>query len=310
MTPTSSEKAKPNLTESKFRPCGEPIFNVLIVKDLFKTMLCLIKFFEKITLHHHPLRVSLYRRFMREFPFTPYSYRASIDAVVRPQYAFCIIEAAKMAKDMGLEKISILEFGVAGGNGLVNIEGHVREVEKEFGIRCEIYGFDSSEGMPSSIDYRDILYTWGEGFYKMDRPALEHRLKTAKLIIGDVKNTARNFCAKYSPAPIGCVFFDVDYYSSTLAAFEIFNTASETRLPRVACHFDDISCTNEFLGELCAIKEFNSTHKKLKISPHHMLSEMRRVTMPWNKEIFFFHDFDHPQYNTCYRDNYQLPLEP
>ena len=122
---------------------------------------------------------------MREFPFTPYSYRASIDAVVRPQYAYCIIEAAKMAKDMGLEKFSIIEFGVAGGNGLVNIEQHVQEVEKEFGVKCEIYGFDSAEGMPPSNDYRDVLYMWGKGFYKMDREALERRLKTAKLVIGD-----------------------------------------------------------------------------------------------------------------------------
>ena len=85
-------------------------------------MLRLIKFLEKAALHRQPLRIAMLRRFLREFPFTPYSYRASIDAVVRPQYAYCIIEAAKMAKDMGLEKFSIIEFGVAGGNGLVNIE--------------------------------------------------------------------------------------------------------------------------------------------------------------------------------------------
>jgi hypothetical protein len=273
-------------------------------------MFQLIKIFENIALHPHPLRVSLFRRFMRVFPFMPYSYRASIDAVVRPQYAYCIIEAAKMAKDMGLEAISIIEFGVAGGNGLVNIEGHVREVEKEFGVKCEIYGFDSAEGMPSSSDYRDVLYMWGEGFYKMDREALERRLTTAKLVIGDVNDTAKSFFDDHTPAPIGCIFFDVDYYSSTLAAFEIFNTTSENRLPRVACHFDDISGTNKFLGELCAIEQFNDTHESTKIAPLHMLSELRRVAMPWNKEIFYFHDFDHPQYNTCYRNIYQLPLEP
>ena len=272
-------------------------------------MLRLIKFIEKITLHQHPLRVSLLRRLLREFPFTSYSYRASIDAVVRPQYAYCIIEAAKMAKNMGLKRISILEFGVAGGNGLVNIEDHVQEVEKEFGIQCEIYGFDSAEGMPASKDYRDVLYTWGEGFYKMDREALERRLKKAKLVIGDVKHTVKSFFDQYDPAPIGCVFFDVDYYTSTLAAFEIFNTTSVNRLPRIPCHFDDISGTNEFLGELCAIKKFNDSHETMKIAPHHMLSDLRRIRMPWNKEIFYFHDFKHPDYNTCYRNNYQLPLE-
>ena len=93
-------------------------------------------------------------------------------------------------------------------------------------------------------------------------------------IIGDVKDTAKTFFEEYSPAPFGCIFFDVDYYTSTLAAFEIFNTDSKNRLPRVACHFDDISGTNEFLGELCAIKEFNKTHETMKIAPHHMLSEL------------------------------------
>ena len=71
----------------------------------------------------------LLRRLLREIPFTLYSYRASIDAVVRPQYAYWIIEAEKMAKDMGLKKFSIIEFVGAGGNGLVNIEQHVQEVE-------------------------------------------------------------------------------------------------------------------------------------------------------------------------------------
>ena len=161
-------------------------------------MLRLIKFLEAIALHQQPLRVSLLRRILRKFPFTPYSYRASIDAVVRPQYAYCIIEAAKLAKNIGLKTISIIEFGVAGGNGLVNIENHVLEVEKEFGINCEIYGFDSAAGMPASQDYRDVLYTWGEGFYKMDQNTLENRLNSAKLIIGDVKDTTKTFFDKYS----------------------------------------------------------------------------------------------------------------
>ena len=32
-------------------------------------------------------------------------------------------------------------------------------------------------------------------------------------------------------------------------------------------------------------------------------------TTLWNKEIYYFHDFDHPHYNTCYRGDYQLSLE-
>jgi len=43
---------------------------------------------------------------------------------------------------MGLKKFRIIEFCVAGGNALINIEQHVEEIKKEFSIDCEAYGFD------------------------------------------------------------------------------------------------------------------------------------------------------------------------
>jgi hypothetical protein len=51
--------------------------------------------------------------------------------------------------------------------------------------------------------------------YEMDRDALERRLKHAKLVIGDVRDTCATFLQEYQPAPIGCMFHDLDYYSST-----------------------------------------------------------------------------------------------
>lgn len=267
-------------------------------------------FLEKIILHPHPLRITLWRQLMRRFPVASFSYRASIDAVIRPQYAHCILEAATLARDMGLGKFSIIEFGVASGAGLVCIERHVKEVEKEFGVACEVYGFDTGEGMPPSTEPRDMLYAWGTGFYRMDRAALEKRLQFAKLVIGNVKDTCEDFFARYKPAPIGCILFDLDYYTSTKAALQILEAGPETRLPRITCHLDDISHTNEFLGELCAIREFNETHDTIKIAPDYMFREMRRVPMKWNMEIFTVHDFAHPQYNQCYRGDRQMPLKP
>ncbi len=267
-------------------------------------------FLERAALHPQPLRVALLRCVVREMKIGTYAYRASIDAVVRPQYAYCIIEAAKLARDMGLSRISAIEFGVAGGNGLVNIETHVAEVRKEFGVDFEVYGFDSGLGMPASDDYRDVLYTWGEGFYEMDRPALEKRLSFARLVIGDIRETARTFHQRYKPAPIGCCFFDMDYFTSTTAAFGVFDTIHEQLLPRIPCHFDDISCTNAFLGELCAINDFNDRHETVKIAAHHLLRDTRRVPMAWNDEIYYLHDFAHPRYNECFRNRQQLRLEP
>ena len=190
----------------------------------------------------------------------------------------------------------------------MNIEEHACHIEREFGIEFEIYGFDSGEGMPPSNDYRDVLYFWAAGFYKMDRTALEARLSKSTLILGDVHETCKTFIEKYDPAPLGCIFFDLDYYTSTVPTFQIFDAPSDKHLPRVPCHFDDISSTNEFLGELCAIKDFNETHEMRKIAPIHMLAQLRRISMPWNHEVFCFHAFDHPRYNECHRGNQELHL--
>jgi hypothetical protein len=61
------------------------------------------------------------------------------------------------------------------------------------------------------------------------------------------------------PYPVGFVAFDLDYYSSTTVAFRVFE---KEHLPRVHCYFDDTiwpesAYHNEYIGELCAIREFN-----------------------------------------------------
>ena len=71
--------------------------------------------------------------------------------------------AAILAKQLGYSKISAIEFGVAGGKGLIIIEKHAQEIFDEIGIEFEIYGFDLEKGMPPSDDYRDLLY---QGFPK------------------------------------------------------------------------------------------------------------------------------------------------
>ena len=78
----------------------------------------MIKALEQIMLHPYPLRIALWKRLVRQLNIGRFEYRASIDAVIRPQYAYCMIEAAKLARDHGIKKISAIEFGVAGGNGL------------------------------------------------------------------------------------------------------------------------------------------------------------------------------------------------
>jgi hypothetical protein len=105
----------------------------------------------------------------------------------------------------------------------------------------------------------------------VDVPKLKDRLKSAGLIPGDVAQTLRGFAEQENPPPIGSMAFDVDYYSSTVTALEIFETNHRYLLPRVACYFDDMVgdidwAYNEFTGELLAIKEFNASHESIKVA--------------------------------------------
>lgn len=251
----------------------------------------------------YPLR-KLIVKFIETTKFNniiPYEIRMNYDLLSRTWYGYSIFHAAKMAKSLGYKSISILEFGVAGGNGLVNIEKHVNEIKKIINIDFEIYGFDLETGLPPPKDTKDLSYHWQQGFFKMKKGELQKKLKISKLVLGDVKETCPLFIAKYKPAPIGCIFIDLDYYSSTVDALKIFDGPDDYFLPRVICYFDDILGTedelyNEFSGELAAINEFNSIHPKKKLSKLRCLYE-RKFRAGWNEMLYSYHNFLHKDYN-------------
>ena len=56
----------------------------------------------------------------------------------------------------------------------------------------------------------------------MDTEKFKSKLKKSKLIIGDVKETVHKFFKDNNPAPIGAIFNDLDYFSSTNDSFKIF----------------------------------------------------------------------------------------
>ena len=74
----------------------------------------------------------------------------------------------------------------------------------------------------------------------MDIDAVQRQLNVGKLVVGDVRETCCTFFQTYSPAPIGAILHDLDYYSSTSNSFSIFDTDSSNFLPRVFMYFDDI----------------------------------------------------------------------
>src|SRR5262245_50288865 len=53
-------------------------------------------------------------------------------SMLRPSYTWGVLQAAHLGKALGYPAISVLEFGVAGGNGLVALETAALEVEQAF----------------------------------------------------------------------------------------------------------------------------------------------------------------------------------
>ncbi len=240
--------------------------------------------------------------------------RLEVGAFERPYYAYCVYHSADLAKKLGYQEISMAEYGVAGGNGLVLLEQYAEEVSKEIGIEIQVYGFDTGAGLPAPVDYRDLPYHWKPGFFVMDEARLRQRLKNAKLVIGDIRETAETFFDQYKPAPLAAVMHDFDFYSSTEVALTMLEVDEKYRLPRIYCYFDDIigdevELYNDFTGERLAIAEFNERNKTKKFSPaYHLIT--RDVPQQWYHQIYTLHDFEHRHYNAFVSENnQQLPLE-
>jgi hypothetical protein len=261
-------------------------------------------------------RIPGFRSLWGRFPKGSLETRVRYGVFDRPHYAYGVYHAADLARRLGLKAISAIEFGVAGGRGLMALERIARMVSSELGVQIHVVGFDSGEGMPAPVDYRDLPHIWDQGFYQMDVAKLKSSLApSTELVLGPVEQTVPAWIPK---ASVGFVAFDLDYYSSTKTAFGLFQREVPANvLPRVYCYFDDLlwpehACHNDYTGELCAIREFNDEHGSKKICPIHMLRQMRATGDPWNEQMYVFHDFKHPLYCrnlTPDSDSYkQIPL--
>jgi hypothetical protein len=227
----------------------------------------------------------------------------------RPHYLYCLYHSAILAKKLGIKKISVIEFGVAGGNGIVFLESYQKKIYEEIGVEIEIYGFDLGSGLSKPEDYRDLPYWFKEGFFKMNSEKLNKKLKSAKIIIGDVKITITDFFKQYNPSPIGAIFNDLDYYTSTKNSFEIFKNGNDNYyLPRIFCYFDDVIGTERemygtFNGELLAIQEFNDENKNKKIVLNQCLISQEKISYKF--QIYYYHNFQHKDYNKFIYDEEQ-----
>lgn len=252
-----------------------------------------------------------------------------------PYYDFGLLAACEEATALGYKGITAIEFGVAGGNGLRALAVAARNCEKVFGIRVQVLGFDSGEGMPAHKGYQDAPHMWSQGDFKMDRNILRKALaEEAQVILGNVSKTVEWWLHKQtnspeadssenSPSsrahfsaellnpqvgvdfdlPIAFVAFDLDYWSSTASALKILSRSSV--LPRVWCYFDDLDTISTQTGEWLAIEQFNNKDKSRFMS-RCTLSSPSWVN--WEHKMMVLHSYGHPKYVQPLFKNLQLPL--
>lgn len=232
----------------------------------------------------------------------PFHVSATWNLLPYSYYAYGIYHGCRLAKALGVKAVSAIEFGVAGGNGLLALEAHAQTAEQLTGVKVDVYGFDTGEGLTPPRDHRDMPYRFKQGNYKMNVAKLEKRLVKSKLVLGDVEKTASAFIERYSPAPIAFASFDMDYYSSTMDAFRIFSNDQRDAyfLPRIFMYFDDVvgdttSLYNDFAGELAAIRDFNAQNEYIKIAENRVFRNYN-INFSWYHQSYVMHRFKHALY--------------
>ena len=231
----------------------------------------------------------------------------------RPAYLLGVVTAAEQAIKQGLRQISVVEFGVAGGAGLLALQKEADAVEKELGVEIKVFGFDAGGGLPQLIgDYRDHPDVWRPGDYPMDEGALRSRLGSrTTLILGNVAETVPDFFAKYDPPPIGFASFDLDFYSSTRDALKIFTLPNKRMLRQVPLYFDDINClyNHQFAGESLAIAEFNKRNSNVKIDRwYHVKWRSAFPERLYFDDLYVAHDLDAINKTTLDRAVNRIPM--
>ncbi len=228
--------------------------------------------------------------------------RIDFDIVQRPHYAYGLLAAADQAAEQGLKAFTAVEFGVAAGEGLLNLCSIAKRVEQATGIAVKIAGFDSGCGMPPPIDYRDHPEEFQFGDFPMDHDRLRAQLPSnCQLVLGAVNQTVPNFLAHRldAEAPLGFAAFDLDYYTSTREALALLADPDPSKyvfLPLL--YFDDIVLPNYngWAGELLAVHEFNHCHELRKIEAYRFLRSRRIMkNARWIDQIYLLHLFDHPR---------------
>jgi hypothetical protein len=267
---------------------------LVYLKKLIKPYIWKRIFYERLS---EPIHLNLLSLFV--IIFGSFRLKVAFDLVLRSQHAYALLKAADDAKKIGIERVSVIEFGVANGAGLFNIQSIAKRVTKTTGIFFDIYGFDTGEGMPPPTSYKDHPDLYTEGDFPMDFEKLQNALDpNTKLVIGPINETIPKFLEQdFKSSPIGFISIDVDYYSSSVESLKVLEKKSTAYLPRVTIYLDDLQddSHNSWCGELAAINEFTQDHEYRKIERHTFLRGYRIFkNARWIDHMFFAHILDHP----------------
>jgi hypothetical protein len=244
-----------------------------------------------------PFSLLVARVFIKIFGSTLQKERFGV--LHRNYYAYGMVRAAKIAKNLGKDKVTVCEFGVAEGRGLLNMIHLAKQIGPAVGIKFRIVGFDSGQGLPALQGYKDHPELWVPGDFTMNKEALLSQIgNSAEIFFGDIADTVDKFLETVDAScPIGFCSIDVDFYASSKSALRCLTGKPECYAPAVSLYFDDVAIftCNKWCGELASIEEFNSDNALRKIDVDRSLSGSRPVqTVYWYQRMYVGHVLDHP----------------
>jgi hypothetical protein len=238
--------------------------------------------------------------------------RERYDFIPRANYLYGMLRAADLAKYFGKKCVTVIEFGVASGAGLLNMADLAPLIEEETGVKLRIIGFDTGQGLPAVHGYKDHPELWTPGdFVTEDRGTLMRKLGgRAEILWGDIANTIGPFIETIdASAPLGFISVDVDLYSASKLALRCLEGHPEKYNPAISMYFDDVRFffANKWAGELAAIAEFNDEHELRKIDHDRSLPGLRASAAPWHASMYVCHILDHDARQTSQR-RHELPI--
>ncbi len=216
------------------------------------------------------------------------------------QFAYGLLMAVETAKQYGFDSIAVAEFGVYNGRGLRIMADMAGRLSKQSGVKINVYGFDTGEGVTAPQDYRDIPHMHSHGGYAMNSvDALKDELDgKAELVIGDIAEIELLSDVMDPQIPLGFASVDVDLYSSTMATFDLLATARpNSLLPVVNLYIHDSygrQHYHRFVAQLLAVDDFNNGSSDRKIDIDRFIGWWYGKTEPWHASMYAMHSVNYP----------------